>query len=188
MGTIAWGDESIRTKGLDQPVYLLAASRVLTGEPRARELLTALKPKHARKLHWRDMDTPHRALAITAIATLDAAHTIIVGTRTTPAKTERARRQCLERLLPLLEQDGVTTYCMESRGAAKDRLDLNFRNALRKTARICNIGVTHAPASEEPLVWIPDQVLGAYGDMLCGEEDYRGFITANVLEDSFVVR
>ncbi|NMN02258.1 hypothetical protein [Bifidobacterium panos] len=43
-------------------------------------------------------------------------------------------------------------------------------------------------ADSDPLPWIPDQVLGAYGDMLCGEDDYRGFITANVLEDSFAVR
>ena len=187
MGSTAWGDESIRTKGLDQPVYLLAASRVLTGEQQARELLNALKPKHARKLHWRDMGTPHRAIAITTIGTLDATHTIIVGTRTTPAKTERARRQCLERLLPLLEQDGVTTYCMESRGRGLDRMDADLVNAMRTTMRI-NLQITHVAGREEPLVWIPDQVLGAYGDMLCGEDDYRGFITANVLEDSFVIR
>ena len=36
MGTTAWGDESIRTKGPDQPAYLPAASRMLTGEQPAR--------------------------------------------------------------------------------------------------------------------------------------------------------
>ncbi len=187
MGSIAWGDESIRAKGLDRPVYLLAASRVLTGEQRARELLDALKPRHARKLHWRDMDTSRRALAITAIGTLDAAHTVIVGTRTTPAKTERARRQCLERLLPLLEQDGVTTYCMESRGKKPDQRDISLINAMRSSGRI-NTDVVHLLADSDPLLWIPDQILGAYGDMLMGAHEYDGFITANVLEDSFVVR
>ena len=187
MGGAAWGDESIRAKGLDQPVYLLAASRILTGEQHARELLDALKPKHARKLHWRDMDPPHRAIAITAINTLDATHTIIIGTHTTPAKTERARRQCLEHLLPILEQDGITTYHMESRGRILDRMDADLVNAMRAKMHL-DLQITHVVGREEPLVWLPDQVLGAYGDMLCGEGNYRDFITANVLEDSFAIR
>ena len=133
------------------------------------------------------MDAAHRAIAIATINTLDATHTVIVGTRTTPARIERARRQCLERLLPLLEQDGVTTYRMESRGRKPDRRDISLINAMRSSGRT-SMDVIHLLADSDPLLWIPDQVLGAYGDMLCGEDDYRGFITANVLEDSFVVR
>ena len=76
---------------------------------------------------------------------------------------------------------------MESRGPAKDRLDLNSRNAFRRAARIRDIGITHTPGSDEPLVWIPDQVLGAYGDMLTGKHEYDDFIAHNILDDAFAV-
>lgn len=33
---------------------------------------------------------------------------------------------------------------------------------------ISRIGIDHAFADEEPSLWIPDQILGAYGDSLCG--------------------
>ena len=76
---------------------------------------------------------------------------------------------------------------MESRGRKPDQRDISLINAMRSSGRI-NTDVIHLLADSDPLLWIPDQVLGAYGDMLCGEDDYRGFITANVLEDSFVIR
>lgn len=186
--TTAWGDESIRSKGFERPVYLLGASVVHSDVDRACELLTALKPRHANKLHWRDMDRAHQWVSIHTINALDATHTVIVGTRASPEKLERARRECLKRMLTALEVDCIDEYRMESRGPDLDQKDLNLRNYLRKSHVLSKIQLGHVKADKEPLVWIPDQVLGAYGNAMEGETEYHRFLDEKVLDEVFALR
>ena len=185
--TTAWGDESIRIKGFKRPIYLLGASIVHRNADRARELLVALKPRHAAKLHWRDMDHAHQWVSIHTINTFDATHTIVVGMRTSLEKVERARRECLKHMLPLLLQEQISTYCMESRGQHNDQHDLDFLNILKRSTPLSTLTLTHVRPTDEPLVWIPDQVLGAYGNALAGESDYDRFIANKVLDETFTV-
>lgn len=65
----------------DPPVYLLAASYGPDGEELDTSKLEALRPKGAKKLHWRDMGDKSKREAMKAIARIDARHTIVMGCR-----------------------------------------------------------------------------------------------------------
>ena len=160
----AWGDESIRAFA-NPPVYLLAATIVSPDEP--LEVLSEIKPNNAKKLHWRDMSVKLRVRSISALSEIKHSTTIVIGSPLPKRKQERARRKCLERLLPELESRGVETLVLESRDEEKNKKDIALLLALRTKGYVGKIDITHKPAEKEPRLWIPDQLLGAYGDRLC---------------------
>ena len=79
-------------------------------------------------------------------------------------KQERARRKCLEALLPALESKGVHELVLENRDEAANRLDLNYVDYAKGSKLVSSIMITHRDAGTEPRLWIADQVLGAMGD------------------------
>lgn len=163
----AWGDESIRTV-CSPPVYLLAASYREDGNDFDTSAMEAMLPKGARKLHWRDMNDKTRAESTSAISRLGVSHTIVVACNIATNKQERARRKCLETLLPRLESFGIDRYVLESRGDAKDKQDMLMLAALRSKGICKFIRLVHKDGREDSHLWIPDQVLGAYGDIRSG--------------------
>lgn len=160
----AWGDESVRVSA-DPSVYLLAATMVFPGE--SVETLSAIKPKGAVKLHWRDMTRKLQAKSLDALAEIRHSTTIVVGAPLPKRKQERGRRKCLECLLPELESLGVNMFVLESRDDYKNKKDVELFLALRRKGVIRTIDIAHRSAESEPRLWIPDQILGAYGDVLC---------------------
>ncbi|MCJ1713960.1 hypothetical protein [Curtobacterium sp. VKM Ac-2922] len=74
----AWGDESIRSHGLDAPAYLPRASLIDVDQAdRVRDQLRRLRAG-ARKLHWYDMNERHRRQVIDQVRRLDAGHLIVI--------------------------------------------------------------------------------------------------------------
>ncbi|OZG69131.1 hypothetical protein [Bifidobacterium eulemuris] len=181
---VAWGDESMRTQGLDSPVYMMSAA-IITTDDDIRESLRELKPHGMRKLHWKDMREEDKRSSINLLLNTDAVHVILVCERMPTNKPERARRKCLERLLPYLEQEGINQLCLESRGRALDGKDIAYWHALRNTSRIQHIRLQHCKGGEEPMLWIPDQALGAFGDHLIDDSLFAQFIDEKVLSDIF---
>src|SRR5580765_8597786 len=115
----AWVDESMRF-GSDGPgpVYILAAVvSDLAGSDDARDELRSLLLRGQKRIHWRDEDHARRMLIAKTIARLDLTAVVVVGARLVESKQERARRQCLRRLLHELELLGVSRVLLESRGA-----------------------------------------------------------------------
>ena len=113
----AWGDESVRKTGVPSPMYLMGACVCDDTETETRQRLALLKPKGARKLHWRDMRPSLRGKVVDAMAAMDIDHVIVAAVPMSQWNTaERARRKCLERLLPLLETEyNVDTLVLERR-------------------------------------------------------------------------
>ena len=152
--------------GADPPAYLLAAT-VFTSET-GLERLERVKPKSAAKLHWREMtDAPKRA-SLEAIAGIEQATVLVAAAPLPRRKQERARRKCLEALLPELEARGVGKLVLEARDESKNGKDIELLMSLRRKGGVKVIDVVHMRADDEPRLWLPDQVLGAYGDVLCG--------------------
>ena len=83
-------------------MYLVAAT--MLPEHASLAQIEGLLPKGAAKLHWRDLGIKAQRESLQAIASLDSRSTIVVAAPINPHKQERARRKCLETLLPLLEQ------------------------------------------------------------------------------------
>ena len=160
----AWGDESIRTRGWSEPAYLLGASVVDTEDlAHTREVLEGLRPTRG-KLHWHDLNDRERTEVEASIGRLRARHLIVVGSPADLRREERARAVCLERLGWELGRLGVTVLTLEGRASALEARDLRVVEALRGRRIIpSSVRVRHGDPDVEPLLWLPDQVLGAFG-------------------------
>lgn len=179
----AWGDESIRNKGLNHPWYLMGASLV-TGEPDdIRRELMRIKPVSAKKLHWHDMTPRFKNEVIGRLERLSSFHIIVVGERMAHMKDERARRKCLECLLPILEGYGIEELVLEARTGSLDKSDAAHRIQLHRMGLIDRIRITHMRGDIEPLLWLPDQALGAYVDTRLGLQDFSRFTADNVIDE-----
>lgn len=160
----AWGDESIRSRGSDAPAYLLGASVVDTDDvEETRAVLAALRPTHG-KLHWHDLNTRQRTRVTAAIGGLDALHLVVVASPIDLRREERARAVCLERLGWELARHDVTRLTLEARSRRLMERDVRTVRALRGRRVIpAALRVEHGDPEHEPMLWLPDQVLGAFG-------------------------
>lgn len=149
-----------------------------------RESLIRLKPKGAGKLHWRQMTTRDKRKTIQVIGNLDETPFVVVAEPVSHVLSEeRARRKCLEVLLFILERQGVDRYVLESRTVAQDRKDMQCLAYLRTSHQLRSIRLDHVRGADEPCLWLPDQILGAYGDSRAMELDFSDFLEQHVLDE-----
>ena len=170
----AWGDESIRTRGLPAPAYLLGASVLdLQDTDATRAQLLALHTGGS-KLHWYELDAAHRRQVADTVRTAAAGHLIVIARPIDMRRQERARAACLRRLVWELVEVGVSQLTLEARPDAlntRDRRtvdDLRVRGAIPPTMR-----VEHGHPSEDALLWLPDQALGLVGESIVRGHDHH---------------
>lgn len=178
--TAAWGDESIRQRDVEAPMYLMGACICDDDEDFIRSVLGDVKPQRAKKLHWRDMRRSVRKESIKTIASLSLEHIIVLAMPMNQWNTiERARRKCMESLLPLLENEyKVNSFFLESRDAAQDKRDVRFVDAMRSRRFIGKLRVELMPGDRDARLWLPDQLLGAYGDARAGDHAFDEFLSS----------
>lgn len=165
-GLIAWGDESVRTQGRDLPAYYMAACICMSEEDEIRRKLSSALTRHAAKLHWRDMTSSEKRKSIPIIEHMTLPHIVVAAMPLDGrVSSERARRKCMELLLPILEYEyGVDRFFLESRESHQDEMDLTFVRGIRSRHLIDKLRVDFRPGADDARLWIPDQVLGAVGD------------------------
>lgn len=161
---VAFGDESVRVTA-SPPLYLLAAT--IVGEDCDLSELERLVPKGAKKLHWREMGKARQRVALKKVAALDVQTFIVAAGPLNPKKQERARRKCIEALLPRLEEEGIRELVMESRFPAADAKDEEHFRSLKRRAFVKEIVLSFQDPQAEHRLWIADQILGAFGDNAC---------------------
>lgn len=152
-------------------MYLLGASVIGQDSDLIVDKMEALKPADAKKVHWREMSVRARTNSLELLGGLTHSTTIIVGTPLNGRKQERARRKCLELLLVQLEANNIKTIILESRGKTADKKDIDFLLYLRRTDVIHTIDLQHASGKNDARLYIPDQILGAYGDIIAEKDD-----------------
>ena len=175
----AFVDESMRMTLDDQGAYLMAAVVVEVARcEEIRQVLRSLLYKRQERLHWRDEEAPRRTKIAEALGGLDVAATVVIGTPLAKKKQERARRKCLETLLPHLEQMGVTQVVMEQRTPTLVAKDQRMVVAIRGKQLIgSGLRVDTARPKEEPMLWLPDAVAGALGAARdAGQPEYLALI------------
>ena len=162
----AWVDESMQMPGQEREgLYLLAAAVAspATCDP-VRENLRELLLKGAERLHWRDESAPRRAKIASAIANHDLVHVVVVGAPIDARKQERARRQCMERLVFELGVLGVSQVWLETRTSSLNERDRRMFAALHaKNAMPARLRIDFALPTDEPMLWVADAVAGAVG-------------------------
>lgn len=90
---------------------------------------------------------------------------MVVATPLNPKKQERARAHCLERLCWRLHELGVTEVFLEQHTESLNRRDRRLIDSLRGKGSIPKgLRIEIQQPSTEPMLWIPDQLLGALGE------------------------
>lgn len=158
--------------------YLLAA---VVCDPAScdpvRDLLRSLRYRRQRRLHWHAEEDPRKAKIAESIGALALPATVVVGMPLAKSKQERARRKCMEALLPEMERVGVSQVFLEARTPSLVRKDMGLVDACRAKGLIGpSIRVETARPSEEPLLWLPDAVAGAVNAARDGQPEYLALI------------
>ncbi|MCL3789668.1 MULTISPECIES: hypothetical protein [unclassified Actinomyces] len=169
MSVTAWGDESVRRRGVGQPVYLLGA--YLPQGDGAGLTADLLRFERGRKLHWRDAKPRDKRAVCQVIGAHEASHIVVAAAPLVDGvREERARQRALASLLVILEQSySVDTLVLERRERSQDEKDEAQWAALTRSGAIQALRLSHVHGGDEPRLWVPDQVLGAYGDSLAGD-------------------
>lgn len=154
--------------------YLLAAA---LADPMlcagVRETMVGLRAPGQAKLHWRNEDDSRRRKIVTAVANCRIASMVIIGTPLAKSKQERGRALCMERLLYELDGLGVDRVYLESRTKTLNARDMTTVVRLRGVNAISSLlRVEIENPSEEPMLWIPDIVVGAVKAARSGQEEY----------------
>ncbi len=129
----------------------------------AREVMLQLRGRRqTTKLHGNEMSTPQRLAAAKTLADLDGLHVVTVGAPVPAKRQERARAQCLTRLVVELVGYGVTDLWLEARTATLDRRDVTtVTGARHHLPRGTLFRVEHRPGGADALFWAADIVAGA---------------------------
>jgi hypothetical protein len=145
-------------------LYGIAA--VLTSTIDHHAIATALRlllPYGRPFLHHYD-ETPRRRVEIAStVAELPLTGVIIITEVTSDREQERARAHLFADLLPRLQHtEHVEHVVIESRRTG-NRHDRRTRDRLRQSRRItADLRLDWAEKPDDPLVWLPDSVIGCY--------------------------
>ena len=170
--TIAYGDESVRMVG-NPPFYMLGASLIIADSVPELERIYQSLPGGPRKLHWRDMSRKKQRDSLGVLSEIDSTDIVVFASPLAGRKQERARRKCLQALLPNLEGRGIERLVLESRRPASDKQDLDFVSYAKGSKLISSIRIEHEYGTKEPRLWVADLLLGAMGDYLTQTGEWK---------------
>ncbi|WP_246009682.1 hypothetical protein [Actinokineospora cianjurensis] len=165
--------------------YVLAAALFEAGRlDEARHGLVRLRgPRHAKKLHWHQMDGRQRLRAAAAVHDLGGLNLVVVGAPVPRKRHERARAKCLERLVTELHGQGVSELFVESRTPVLNQRDVQTVVGARfNLPKRAAFRVAHVPGAEEPLFWAADVVAGAVRAHLLGDHACRDLLASRIKE------
>src|SRR5260370_20166626 len=148
----AFVDESSRCRADDMCIYALAAVIVDVDDLiDCRLSLDGLRYGKSPTVHWRVERPERRVLIARTLATMPITCVAAVTTYTQSTRIERARRQCLSRLLPELQHRNTTAAKLESRGTELDHRDRQLLTGLRKSNLISGqLAIPWGQPSGEP--------------------------------------
>ncbi|GAB3695277.1 hypothetical protein [Corynebacterium nasicanis] len=170
---VAYVDESSARRSATRQEYMVCATLVGSAEAAAvRKHLLPLRLPGQIKLHWTDESRIRRKKITSAVADIDFMQVIISHSSGTSRKTERFRRKCFEQLYFELSNVGVTEVVVESRQEVQNKRDIAHVVALQTQGQCPDIRVRHERGGDNPLLWLPDVVLGAYNSTFLGETQY----------------
>lgn len=152
---------------------MVCAAIIDTGNLDAvRDALLPLRLPGQIKLHWTDERSRRRQQIIDTLCSIDAMQAIITHRSEPNRKTERYRRKCLEQLYFELTEMGVQEITLEARQAAQNRRDIAHIVALQGQGQHPGLRLRHTRGGDDPLLWIPDAVLGALNSVALGQAHY----------------
>lgn len=183
---VAYGDESIQ-RACEPSRYLLAATTYAADADPSFSLRRA-KPSGASKLHWYDLDPRRQAASLEVVSSVLQQTTIVAALPLERTKVERARRKALEEVVRRLIGMGIGKLVLESRNDSHDKRDRELLVSMRRRGEALSFDLEHVPGKDEPLLWVPDQILGAYGEVITKGANRKWETTWERIEKTIEVR
>lgn len=178
----AWVDESSANRGETTQEYLVGAAIVDTEDQDAiRDELRPLLLPGQIKLHWTDESERRRRRIVEAIVAAGPMIVVVTHLSERQRKTERFRHKCLEALYYELAADKVLDVTLESRSAAQDSKDLAHTVALQNQGLDRGVRICHRQGGDDPLLWIPDAVLGSINAAHQGNSSHLEALQSTIL-------
>jgi hypothetical protein len=179
-------DESLR---IPQGLYLLAAVIVADADASDyRAALRALLYRRQIQLHWRNESAKRRSQLIAAVCELRHSGAIVIATGVPGSRQERARRKCIDRLLRELVSRSIARVVFERRHPDLDARDRAMIAALQRQKSLpAALRATWQPATDEPLLWLPDIAAGAASLAEAGNSTYWSKLAAGFVVDRFTL-
>lgn len=161
MNRIAFSDESF--KGGPKAAYAVAAAIILGADAEdVRADLRHLFRSHRRRFHWRHEEPRDKARMVEFIRERQIQGFAAVRPLGDPRGQERARAQCIERVLWDLKLLGVDHLVLEARQERNNQRDRRLIIAAQKAGKASSsLEYSFGYPLEEPLLWIPDALAGA---------------------------
>ncbi len=169
--SIAFIDESVR-ESTATGFYLIAVVSVgETDLDKVRNVArSVLLSKRQVRFHWHDESVTQRLKMMEVVRSLSLSMHVYCC-RPLPAKQDRARARCIERMLWDFREVDIARAVFES------RRDVNNRKDSRTIGHGKRAGLAN-PAfdwgfqlpSEEPILWLADALAGAVASHLAGED------------------
>lgn len=181
-------DESSAVRSGTRQEYLVGAAVVPPGdcEDIRAELKPLLLPGQI-KVHWTDESEKRRQTIVDAIIGLGAMNFVVTHVSERSNKTERFRRKCMERLYFELGAADVWDLTLESRTPPQDKGDRRHIVALQGQGYDRRIRISHARGGDEPLLWIPDALLGALNSARGDDPQYWDRLSETVVVEAATV-
>lgn len=151
----AFVDESVRGD-----IYIICATQVSQRDlVETRKKVRSLPRPGRRRIHFNKEGDRYRRSLLTSFAKMGVSSVIYVVRH---ADLQAARTAILQKVVSEMKEDRVVRLVLESRANqdTKDREDILY--ALR-ISPIPSFTYDHLPASNEPLLWIPDAVAWSWG-------------------------
>ena len=179
---VAYIDESSAYRPPNRQEYMICAAIIDSQDlEQVREELRPLLLPGQVKLHWTDERNSRRRKIVETLSGIDSMQAIITHQSEVSKRTERHRRKCLEQMYFELSEMHVHNVTLESRQEAQNKRDLAHIVALQGQGQSVNIRLQHVRGGDDPILWIPDAVLGALNSVHLGEEQYWEKLYGKVL-------
>ena len=179
---VAYIDESSAYRPPNRQEYMICAAIIDSQDlEQVREELRPLLLPGQIKLHWTDERNSRRRKIVETLSGIDSMQVIITHQSEISKRTERHRRKCLEQMYFELSEMHVHNVTLESRQEAQNKRDLAHIVALQGQGQSVNIRLQHVRGGDDPILWVPDAVLGALNSVHLGEEQYWEKLYGKVL-------
>lgn len=182
----AFVDESFRGDGQGAGVYLVAAVTVRAdAEEDLREHLRRAVPGRVRRLHWRDDRPAVRRRGLAVMRGGELAGLTLYRMDVPRGRQERARQHALWNLVAHLRARDVDDVILEARERGQNRKDeRTLKSISQASVSAADFRYAFSRPLDEPLLWLPDYLAGAYGEAVRagGDRSYLATLPDGLVE------
>ena len=170
---IAFVDES-RRDDADGGIYIVAAAIVASSDQsRLERSLRGARASRRRRVHWHAEDEKTRLRLLDLIAEQPLTGVTVAVRAATARRQEKAREVALWNLVTALASHDVGEMVFEARQERLNRRDRRTMVSIQRAGLGPGLRYRFARPHEEPLLWMPDVLAGAFGPWLVmGDDSY----------------